>query len=400
MVKYNNDSILNSYDDYIDGTFFHRLHPSFPRTGNMIEQDIHFQEYVEIEIDSFDRTKSFFWDSIQLLQGLSIEGRYFGTPVFQNTKFFKGINFDYTKFERNLEFRNCEFNVELKSLVGNAFLQKFGVGRIPSFFVKDSLIFDGSHFKFGANFSNFILPRHLSFSGITSGGIIDLSGVELLPHIDGGEDYCSIDLYGAPLDKIKFSYDKFRLAISPIDDIASYEKATNLYEQVLNKFENNGQLTSYEKLDKEYQEFRLLSNPNANIASWSLNLIQKYWNDYGYAKGRIWTWTGGLFIFFWIINWLRFSHIYSNAYTTPSLQKSIDARNQYQTFSIKERKFKKLNTKGIDLAFYYTTIVFFGLKIESKNFDFQNLRGVIYIGTQYVLGLICLAYLANFVITA
>ena len=55
--------------------------------------------------------------------------------------------------------------------------------------------------------------------------------------------------------------------------------------------------------------------------------------------------------------------------------------------------------KYFTLAFYFTGSIFFGFKMPIGKFDFSKPMGVAYILFIYLSGLICAAYMFNFIIS-
>ncbi|WP_268123092.1 hypothetical protein [Roseivirga pacifica] len=356
-----------------------------------------------VNIDS-SQTLSF-WQNIFLGDVLVMNSEFNSRISFSNSEFFSNIKVYESGFNKGISYFNCIFhkpfslydysvwndilvheeraarNLDYDEDVGSPL-------RFSTYSYRDSLEFKNSHFYQGADI-NLGNLRYLSLEGVKTEEPIGISTA-----LSGKAGrYCRINLYNAPLEDIYFSYRGFKLAIPKIRNEANFEKANALYERLLTLFKERGQISSYELLDKEHQDFKLNMNPSSNFGDKILYHVNLYWNDFGYAKERIWLWTISLFLFFWIINWLKFSALYYSAYCTASLHKVIEERNLKSSF-------KKPSVSTIDLSLYYTAMIFLGLKIDSKNFNYQNLAGVIYIGFQYVVGLVCLGYIANFVITS
>ena len=202
------------------------------------------------------------------------------------TKFdAKKINFASTKFLGDVNFEFTDFVVE------------------PN---QTTVHFESTYFANKANFTRAtfdeaifymtLLPDTLHFEDINVKRQIDLTHAKLKPN----QKYCYINLIDAPIEKINMSYDKFKILIPEGWDIvnndnietlanakSTFEKLTKVYESLLNKFKNEGLITSYERLDKEYQQFRLTQNPElgtiGKIRGSIFSYINWAWNDYGYA---------------------------------------------------------------------------------------------------------------------
>ncbi|PWL30986.1 hypothetical protein [uncultured Roseivirga sp.] len=266
---------------------------------------------------------------------------------------------------------------------------------------KELVSFEGSTFKKGLDFGGATLPERLILKDVRSNESINLTNTKRSLGSLRKDEFCKINLIGTDLSKLEFSYENFQLDIPEvIGNVFTFDIWNKEYERLLQHFKEIGQLTSYEKIDKEYREFIFTKDPRSGWGAYILNILNKYWNDYGYNKSLIWWWTAIFFIFFWGYNWLRLPHLYFKAYKPRSLHAIIDERSNTGQYHLYKGVEKKFNLRGLDISLYYTTIIFFGIKLDANNFEFNNLRGVLYVGFQYTIGLICLGYLANFVITA
>ncbi|MCE7992427.1 MAG: hypothetical protein HEP71_10615 [Roseivirga sp.] len=259
----------------------------------------------------------------------------------------------------------------------------------------DTLRLNGIEIAEDLDLDKITLPNYLELAQLDVGGLIHLNGTSLNRDMEENKKKCVIELFGIPVDKISFSFENFELYTPDKPDISQFDDYNQIFENLIKKFTASGQLSSLEEVTKQHKRYKYLKDPTQNkYLGMFMNFVNREWNDYGYSKVRIWLWTGGFFIFFWLINWLRFPHIYIHAYSTPSLANAVETRN-YNTKAARRNFF---NFRALDLSLYYTAIIFFGLKIESANFNFNNRRGVLYIAGQYIVGIICLAYLANFII--
>ncbi len=341
-----------------------------------------FHDEANFQSAQFDSIASFI--AAKFHEEANFQGAQFNNGVdFLSTQFDSSASFIEAKFHDKASFRGAQFN----GLV-NFFIARF-----------DSLLnFNGAEFKKGLYLYGSSLPMILDFSGVKTTEIIDLT-VAGDSTQRASDHICYINFFDAPIEKFKLRYDIFRVwkpkpPISTLD----YEKLTNVYEGLSKNFKDHGYLNSLQTLDKEYQEFKFIQNPNkSKIGLWvgrRLNFINKYWNDYGYDKSRIWLFTIGLFSFFCLLNWIGLLHLSSEVYAIQNVDNALRVRRIY------DQKKVRINLRGFDLAVYYTVAVFFGLKITPQNLNLEAKAGVAYIFIQYIVGLICLAYLANFVISS
>ena len=300
---------------------------------------------------------------------------------FVSTKFGSKVDFLYAIFDSEANFESAHF---------------------------DSVV-DFSKAKFNyLNLDDITLPDFLLFEGISTEKIIDLTKSKL----GRGKQICYINLFDAPIEKIKMRYDNFRVYkpndfkvkhhLNPenLNQTFVYEKLTNVYEGLLKNFKDHGYLVSYETLDKEYQEFKFTENPDDLYVGKLLNFINKYWNDYGYDKTRIWLITLLSFIFFAVINWFRFPHLITKVYSIAALKEIFLKYKTHHEYKAKHSKYPSINVRMPLLAVYYTALIFFGFKLNIEKLNFRQPVSVFYIFLQFTIGLICLAYLANFVISS
>lgn len=305
---------------------------------------------------NFDSTSSFF------------RTKFYSNANFEYVDFEQGVNFGLTIFSSKVNFERAEFN--------------------------NTASFRSSNIN-EANFVGVQLPDTLDFENAIFNNEIDLTRCYKKQN-----GFCYLNLVNCDLDKLKLRYDKFRLVIPDSISEENYENLTYVYEGLLKNFRDNGFLTSYETLDKEYRRFIYLKNPKASIWNYFLNFVNDKWDDYGYKKYRIWVITFVLFTIFAIINWLRFSHLINSVYILEPIQIAYNSKVQKTKFHKENNKMPYWNIYEPLMAIYYTAIVFFGLKMSIEKLDFRHPTWVTFLFLQYLVGLICLAYLVNFVITS
>jgi len=309
---------------------------------------------------------------------------YKGNLVYSFSKFSQHVDWSGSKFDSIAQFAYCEFEKSINFVGAN-----FGT----------LLDFQGSHLE-SSIFQDAVLPDTLFLANISLGEELDLTNTIL----DSSKEHCFIELYKAPIDKINLRYGKFKLLISDPINSKTFENYSNVYERLLRNFRNRGYTTSYSLLDREYQEFKFIKNPDGSGFDNFLNWFNKHWNDYGYNRALIWRNTGFLFLIFYLINLLRFPQLLNRVYTIKPIVKAFNGgllmEDDESEVIYPELKNKALYLARPFLTLYYTLIIFFGLKMSIEQLNFSKPFSVLYIFIQYIVGLICLAYLANFVITS
>jgi len=207
--------------------------------------------------------------------------------------------------------------------------------------------------------------------------------------LDSGKTVCYINLEGANIEKLKLDYEKFKLYWS--DSTTSRTEKRNIYERLLRKFQLDGFLESFELLSKEYAEFNYTEEAKeSSIAIYwhAVNWLDDWWWTYGFEKEKIFRNTGIILLLFVVINLILFRYMNNRVYKLDSIWK------KYTNFKGKIGFINKFVC-----AFAYTSTIFFGLKFNYDKVQHKNWWAVAYFYTMYVSGLVCIAYLFNFVIS-
>ncbi|MDW3193072.1 MAG: pentapeptide repeat-containing protein [Cytophagales bacterium] len=306
------------------------------------------------------------------------ETQFYQLADFQGARFLYDADFSLSVFKADVQFNYTRFG--------------------------EVAYFDDARFEREASFLKIQLPDTLSFRNIRTNSIIDLTSVELDSAQLATHRKCYLDLRDAPIDKFKLRYDQFQVFWPEKIGASDYESLTNVYEGLLKNFKDRVYLTSYETLDKEYQAFKDLQNPNASPIKKMMNRVNFYWNNYGYNKERIWLWTLIFLLISTLVNWLAFPYLSKVVYPIEIIDTALYEgkpwrRKQFKTTGLLWNKVHG-NVKYFSLAFFYTSLIFFGLKISTDRMNYRKPVGIILIYTEYLLGLICLGYLANFIISS
>lgn len=351
--------------------------------------------YVDLMIDTSFFNKGFKINYQKLNGDIILRDVNFRNAEFNSTQFKGKAVFSLSHFKNIAHFKRVKFFKHSKPEFVSTIFDSIANFNYAKFFDEvsfESTIFgqkvDFTEAKFfdEVSFYHAKLPDTLIFDRIKSKEEIDLTHVKLKK----GKEFCYISLSDASINQIKIRYEKFKLLIpTEIKKDSTFEKLTNVYENLLNNFKKDGYVTSYEKLDKEYQEFKFTQNPKNNgiqkLTGKFLNTLNFLWNDYGYDKARIWPITIGLFFFFLLINYLSFNKLIKVVYPVPEIKKSyIDSNEKSRLIS----------------SFFFTSFIFFGFKLKTELFNLKHPKTSIYVFSQYILGLVCLAYIANFVISS
>jgi len=361
---------------------------SFSQAKFNSNADFHLTTYysaVDFSNVQFDSTVQF------------ISGRFNKAANFMNTSFEDKVDFSHSYFRNKPVFEEVHFysDVSFKmaefKTIANFHKTHFHKGADFDFVRFDSIA-DFSDAKFySGNLNISFLPKYLDFSNIRIiNNDINLTSSKNYPQ----NDLCRIILINADIDKIKLQYSNFELYFPKDTDP---EIKANVYEKLLANQKREGYIISFQKLDKEYREFKYIeSGQYGKFEGYLYNWINSRWWDFGYNKLLIVFNTLYIFLFFSFINTIFFKCLVTKVYVIGD---------------IKEWRLSKTRSKfgmffrNIPYSLFYTAVIFFGLKFDLKKLHYMNnlkdlkILVIFYVFIVYVAGLICLGYLANFVIT-
>lgn len=285
--------------------------------------------------------------------------------LFFNTEFRGRTNFLICHFTGPAHFTDATFASRIS--FGNAIFEK-GVS------------FKGTRVSGELVFTNTVFLDDVDFSNITTiANRIDLTVIKTDTIERQNKVRRGINLTNSDISKFKIDYSLFYLKFDPS---ATSEYRSNAYQSLLNTFKLDGYNDSYELLDKEFKSFTY-----AKKDAWFIHALDKYWWDYGYAKHYVFYWTFFLVGMFTILNFFFY----------PFLQRSVYKINNINDHFASSKWIAYLSRAYYSLV--YTSVLFFSISVKLDNLKYRHWYAVAYIFVIYVLGIICLAYIANFVIT-
>jgi len=206
---------------------------------------------------------------------------------------------------------------------------------------------------------------------------IDLTAAR---HVDGVRT--KLYLYRSDISKFLFDYRYFQLIFTDTlhKEHLSRDEKISIYEAALKNFKDRGQLESYRLLDIEYQGFK----------RGALHFIPLIWNRYGYNTEWIFYWTLFFLLVFTAINYCYLEKLNVMAYPILKDQDLRGLKDEPGPWGCRRKR--------AWYSFYYTACLFFPISIKVENISYKRLGLTAYILTIYTFGIICLAYLANFVL--
>jgi len=362
------DSCLINGDLFLrEGTF-----EVFSLNNSTIEREVDAREDSCISFLSVDKTifKDYvnfntlislgdsYFHRTEFRNGVSFYNSQFDTAIFQNTKFNGVSTFDEVKFNKYAYFGNATFFKEV-SFEGATF--------------GENVIFDNTTFLGAINFSKVISIAKR----------IDLTFIKT-DTAENSNTRVGINLFDSDISKIKIDYQKFKLLIPPN---SPKEKVTNVYQALLFNFKNDGFLDSYQDLDKEYQEYLYIGHRDSKWYHHIFNETEKLWWDYGYDRGRPIYWSILLVIIFAIINFFLYERLNVYVYNIENLPTEIPKGSKVGVI-----------VKKIYFSLIYSAVIFFSLNVKTERLKFDKWLLLTYFFIKYTIGIICLAYIANYVL--
>jgi uncharacterized protein YjbI with pentapeptide repeats len=205
-----------------------------------------------------------------------------------------------------------------------------------------------------------------------------------------------IFLYGSDISRFRLDYRNFALIFTDPKngkEIDNDDKIS-IYESLLRNFQDRGQLQSYELLDIEFRDYQWRTLPMP--IRW-FYVVPHYWNYYGHETGLVFAWTLVFLMLFTLINFRYLDFLAKQVYLMNSVRDFPSAKVIAAATKGKERN--HLAWERFWAAFVYTSTLFFLFSLNLDNFRFNHRRAAFYVIVVFTTGIICIAYMANFVIT-
>jgi hypothetical protein len=328
--------------------------------------DNDYQNGLDVESSIF-RDTTIFANPPPSYLNCSFAGCTFKKGLICNDRFSKG----------NSYFKTGYFSVE-EPVEGSHFKNNLTFDRCR---IQGKLDLSECHFDSGSRFI-FIhtpLPDTLDLDNTKLTASIDLTGAKL-QDID---KKCQINLMGCDIEKLKLGYGNFHLYIpdSLVHDKYSRDQISATYEALLNNFQKNGFKDSYRTLALEYKGWQAKHDFSTRISG--------IWWGYGYRKWQLLIWTFGFLLVFSLLNQALYKRIFS---TYPIDELAMDGYDFSPNQVIKF--FQQLLISAM-----YTGWIFFKLSIDFDKIKIQRLGWLFIILIEYLIGILCTAYLINWIVS-
>jgi len=196
---------------------------------------------------------------------------------------------------------------------------------------------------------------------------------------------CLLSIKGTDISKLKFVYSNYILDTAGLN----FETLESFYNKLKEQYTNLGMTSSYDSADIDSRRF-IAKNRGAlyKFTDW----VNRWWWNYGYDKGKVVTNSLFLFSFFLFANLcFGLKRLFENGYELNTFRVILDQIKKYRYWYAKI-------WYQFWYTFLFTCLVFWGIKLERDKLKLQNLGYIFYILLQYLVGVVCLAYLAAFIL--
>ncbi len=298
---------------------------------------------------------------------------------FDGAVFDSNVDLSHSRFDSTLHVSNSQFKGDLH----------LAFAAIDSTAIFDNVAFgpivDLDQFKINADlvFRNVYLPDTLYLTNIDPGPYqIDLTSA-MRP---AGRDRCLIDLEGTDVSRLRLNMNVCELWFP--NPGMSFDEKESICERLLKKLKDDGLMESAKLLDIDYKKLRYA---NSNVfVRYIEGILDRIWWNYGYNKECILAWTLGLFLLFSFRN----CRYYPALYDIFKI-KSIGCLSEKELHG---RWWLRLYQSTV-----YTAVVFFGLKFDLTKIQEDRIwqHPILFLSLigEYVVGLVCVGFLVNFVLS-
>jgi len=268
-------------------------------------------------------------------------------------------------------------------------------GAIVSTFTIRSSSVDSTDF-YHAYLPEFIFLDRVNLTKIGSLNFNDLVNLSNTKEEPALELERTIKLREIDFDRIKLAYDRFSFHV---DSLQCHQHRIWIYQKILKHISEEGMTEQYVRYNTDFTELRDGIN-----RQYFTNWISKMWWNKGRNKTRVVYWCIGSFSFFLFFNFF-FVKLLPLVYYPQNFDEYFYGKNQmYLEGCSSTSSVTRLKSKFLLFWFklwgiiWYTTFIFWGLKLNLDALKFKSLWLVMYIILQYAVGLIFVAYIVSFVI--
>ena len=323
---------------------------------NITLRDSDFKDTLRINgfsINGLNISSSFFIDSSEFMIN---NGTFDSVAYISNSGFSNGIIMNDVEFRDDFLFRNS---------------------------VTADLKLNDVQFAKNCDFSGSKLPQAIILNNVSIKEKLDLTTFIYEPE----QGLCKLFINNTNVNNLLLDYLYFDLQLASSN---SSSENDYIYNTLLKIQKENNFTMGYKKLDIEYRRSK---------NNFLVDEIMSRWDNYGYDKKRIFGNTLIWFSIFFTLISIYFKFFITQVYCPQGLTGIKNTISNQGNIS---------NVRLYSYAFIYTFIVFFWFRIEIKNFNIRGNThqvmswkkvGVVWILLAHIMGIICTAYLANYIIT-
>ena len=171
-----------------------------------------------------------------------------------------------------------------------------------------------------------------------------------------------------------------------------HDRVNQTFQQFLDLNRKSGHKNNLYWLDLQYQKFYHLQYQPSTTNKIAYYIKDRWWK-FGHKKQRILINIGFFMLLFSLINFFFLKRLSTDVYEIKGITE------QTKVVGNADGKVRLGLINRFWLSVYYTGIIFFGLKMEIGSLHFNRYYLVGYIFLIYTTGLVCMAFLANWVLS-
>ena len=233
------------------------------------------------------------------------------------------------------------------------------------------------------------LPENIFLNKIAVHNSLDV--VDLNPFIPHIGKTCGLVVYRSDISKFKFNYVNFDLNLQE-----NHTGTLETYNKIIEIQKKYGYDDGLRKADIELRQFQY-----SQEGAWGSvkNWLDGNWWYYGYEKQNTILNSFAIYGLFFLINLGLYKKLLHRTYTVEQLSEiDKDQNHQRSTSKINEPVYKTYIRNAV-YCLIYTGFIFWGLKFSYEKLKLKNLGLSLLLIFEYTSGIVCLAYIANYILS-
>ena len=195
-------------------------------------------------------------------------------------------------------------------------------------------------------------------------------------------------LYNVTGEEFVFSPERVQFIV---DKRTAYNLKIETFKKILKKIDKSIYPEEFGYYDQQYQEEKLLHQGH-----YILNWVEKNWWGYGYNSAEVFQAVFWLYLSAIVLNLITFNYLFK-VYCPSKIENFILETNiKYQHKSLLNGFI--YHAKRTSTIILYTSYIFWGLKLNVERINIKYWPAIFLIFLEYVLGLVCLGYIAHYIL--